>query len=143
MMQPGPNGSARGFALALGVAAGLGAAFPAAGQAEVFSVMQVTIVADPAKPIDRPKITAFRQATLAIRSCPDAIAVARRFRGNVFWREKVPLAALPAPLAAELRARPEGRATSVFRSKGGFRVLVRCPASFRLEKPAAPGPLTV
>ncbi|MGN5373734.1 hypothetical protein [Sphingomonas hankookensis] len=74
----------------------------------------------------------FARDTRTIRKCPDAIAIAARYRqqsrftGSITQRADIPLGALPADLQRELARIPAGHATRVFGSTGVRRVLIAC-----------------
>ncbi len=86
----------------------------------------------------------FHADTRTIRTCPDAIRIAgrykaqRKFTGTITTRSDVAFASLPAPIRAELARTPIGRATRVYGPQDSARVLIACTAP-ALPRTMAPG----
>lgn len=90
---------------------------------------------DTLPPAERRKAAeTFSADTRTIRACPDAARIAARYKadklfsGTLTSRPNVPIAALPAPLRAELGRVPTGHATRPFGSRNELRVLIACSA---------------
>lgn len=115
------------------------AAAPLATETRRVDLAQLTVVVPAGTAPERARIAIerFDRDTRALRSCADALRLMRLYKGHPVFkgmsgtlntRSNVSLGMVPAPLRAQLLDRPVGHATSVFKDRNEYRVLVACSA---------------